>query len=78
MNIPWYVHWYVHNSFTKNRKYVTLIHMKKELIRKIVKNGRGSYYINIPKEIMSELKWRERQKLVVRKVGERLSIEDWK
>ena len=51
--------------------------MEKE-VRKIVKNGRGSYYINIPKEIMQELRWKERQKLTVRKVGKRLIIEDWK
>tara|TARA_B100000745_G_scaffold280192_1_gene212150 strand:+ start:91 stop:435 length:345 start_codon:yes stop_codon:yes gene_type:complete len=30
------------------------------------------YYINIPKEIMKELKWRERQKLVVKKSGKKL------
>lgn len=47
-------------------------------IRKIVKNGRNSYYINIPAEIMRELKWRERQKLVVKKSGEKLIIADWK
>ena len=52
--------------------------MKKETTRKITKNGRNSYYINIPKEIMKEFKWRERQKLVVRKSGSKIIIEDWK
>ena len=70
MNILWYVHWYVHLVYNK--------YMKKENIRKIVKNGRGSYYVNIPIDLMRELSWRERQKLVVRKVGEKLIIEDWK
>ena len=51
--------------------------MNKET-RKIVKNGRGSYYINIPKELLKELKWRERQKLTVRKSGSKLIVEDWK
>jgi len=51
--------------------------MEKE-IRKIVKNGRGSYYINIPKEIMKELRWREKQKLTVRKSGDKVVVEDWK
>jgi len=51
--------------------------MQKE-VRKIVKNGRGSYYINIPKELMRELRWRERQKLTVRKSGGKLVVEDWK
>jgi hypothetical protein len=32
----------------------------KKNIRRIIKNGRGSYYINIPKEIMKELRWKER------------------
>lgn len=47
-------------------------------VRKIVKNGRESYYINIPKEIVRELRWRERQKLTIRRSGEKLVIEDWK
>ena len=51
--------------------------MQKET-RKIIKNGRGSYYINIPKEILKALKWKERQKLTVRMVGKRLVVEDWK
>lgn len=46
-------------------------------IRKIVKNGRNSYYINIPKEIVRELKFKERQKLVITKRGKRISIIDW-
>ena len=46
-------------------------------IRKIVKNGRGSYYINIPKDIFKELRWRERQKLIVEKKGKTLIIRDW-
>ncbi len=50
--------------------------MTKE-IRKIVKNGRNSYYINIPKELMKELRWRERQKLIVRKSGKKIIVEDW-
>lgn len=50
----------------------------KKYIRKVVKNGRNSYYINIPKEIIKELKIRERQKLVVSKRGKGLLIIDWK
>ena len=67
MNIPWYVHWYVH-----------LLKMAKQQIRKIVKNGRNSYYINLPIEIVRELKFRERQKLVIKKRGEKIIVEDWK
>lgn len=46
--------------------------------RKIVKNGRGSYYINIPKETMKGLKWKERQKIVVRRLGKKIILQDWK
>ncbi len=66
MNIPWYVHG-------------SMDYMKKEVhIRKIVKNGRNSYYINIPKELIRELSWRERQKLTIRRSGKRIVVEDWK
>jgi antitoxin component of MazEF toxin-antitoxin module len=51
--------------------------MKKE-IRKIVKNGRGSYYVNIPKEMVKELSWRGKQKITVRRSGSKLIVEDWK
>jgi len=47
-------------------------------VRKIIKNGRGSYYVNIPKELMPELSWKERQKVAVRRYGNCLIIEDWK
>lgn len=47
-------------------------------IRKLTRMGGGaSYGITLPIEFVRELKWRERQKLVVRKVGKRLIIEDW-
>jgi len=47
-------------------------------VRKIIKNGRESYYVNIPKDMMPELGWKERQKVVVRKYGKKIIIEDWK
>jgi len=46
--------------------------------RKIIKNGRGTYYINIPKEIMDSFKLRERQKLTIRRSGKKIIVEDWK
>ncbi len=51
--------------------------MTEKFIRKVVKNGRDSYYINIPKDLAEELKIRERQKLVIEKWGEGLKISDW-
>lgn len=47
-------------------------------IRKIIKNSRGSYYINIPKELVKELKWREKQKLTLKLFGKSIKIDDWK
>jgi len=51
----------------------------KNNIRKIVKNGRESYYVNIPKELIKKFGWKERQKVVVTYKGrKRLEIKDWK
>jgi antitoxin component of MazEF toxin-antitoxin module len=47
-------------------------------IRKITKFGKYSYGITFPKNLVKNLKWRERQKIVVRQKGKKLIIEDWK
>ncbi len=47
-------------------------------IRKLTKVGGSSYAVTIPVEIIKEFGWRERQKLVVKKQGKRIVIEDWK
>lgn len=47
-------------------------------IRKIVKNGRDSYYINVPKDLLRELGWKEKQKVVVKKRGKGIVVGDWK
>jgi len=46
-------------------------------IRKITKVGGTSYAITIPIEMMRELGWRERQRVVVEKKGDRITIKDW-
>jgi len=46
-------------------------------IRKIYKRG-ASYSITIPIESMRELKWREKQRVVVEKKGDTLVIKDFK
>ncbi len=52
---------------------------KEENVRKLVKNGRESYYICVPKEIIKKYGWRERQKLVVKDKGRgKIEISDWK
>ena len=50
---------------------------KDRSIRKI-QQSRGSYYITVPIDLIRELDWRERQKVVVKKRGKGLSIVDWK
>jgi bifunctional DNA-binding transcriptional regulator/antitoxin component of YhaV-PrlF toxin-antitoxin module len=47
-------------------------------IRKLTKVGGKSYAITLPIEIIKEFGWKERQKLVVKKSGKKLIIEDWK
>jgi bifunctional DNA-binding transcriptional regulator/antitoxin component of YhaV-PrlF toxin-antitoxin module len=48
-------------------------------IRKIIKVGGGkSYSIVIPIEMIRSLKWKEKQKVVVKQRGKKITIEDWK
>ena len=48
-----------------------------EPVRKLTKVGGSSYYITIPLDYVREFGWREHQKLVVKKRGKKLIIEDW-
>jgi len=51
--------------------------LHKENIRKI-QHSNGTYYITIPIRIIRNLKWKERQKVVVNKTGkEKITITDW-
>ena len=47
-----------------------------EHIRKITKSG-NSYALTLPINIVRELGWREKQKVVVKKRGEGILIKDW-
>jgi len=48
-------------------------------VRKLSKVGGGrTMVVSIPIEFVRELGWREKQKVVVRKRGKHLIIEDWK
>ena len=47
-------------------------------IRKLLKNSGGSIQVTLPIEFIRELKWRDKQKVVVKKSGSKLIIEDWK
>jgi len=47
-------------------------------IRKLTKLGGKSIAVTIPIEIIRKLKWQERQKVVVKLRGKKITIEDWK
>jgi len=47
-------------------------------IRKVTRVGKRSLAVVIPADIARELGIRERQKLVVRRSGQKIIIEDWK
>jgi hypothetical protein len=47
-------------------------------IRKITRVGKTSLAVTLPVEMTRELKWKEKQKVVVKKVRGGLLIKDWK
>ncbi len=51
--------------------------MSNQEIRKIGKNSQGTYYVSLPKDLVKELKFREKQKVVVSKSGKGILIVDW-
>lgn len=47
--------------------------------RKLTRTGNGkSVSVTLPIEYIRELGWRDKQKVVVKKQGQKLVIEDWK
>ena len=46
--------------------------------RTLLQNSSGSYMISLPRVAVRDLKWRQGQKLVVKKSGNKRVIEDWK
>ncbi|MEE8131442.1 MAG: hypothetical protein V3T98_00055 [Candidatus Paceibacterota bacterium] len=51
--------------------------LSKRNIRKLTRVGGTSLCVTIPKEYLSELSWRERQKVVVSRRGKTITIKDW-
>ncbi len=47
-------------------------------VRKLGKVGKYSYAVTIPGDIIRELGWKERQKLVVSQKRKKIIIQDWK
>lgn len=62
------------NQYLKN---MTTRKLEDKNIRKILKSG-DSFAVTIPIEIMNELKWKEKQKVVVKKIRGGFSVKDWK
>ena len=53
--------------------------LKDKNIRKLTRMGGGrSMGLTLPVEILRELGWRKKQKVVVKRTGKRIVIEDWK
>ncbi len=52
--------------------------LKDRSIRKLQKQANGSTTVSLPVELVRELKWKGKQKVVVKKRGKGLVIEDWK
>ena len=48
-----------------------------KFVRKVTRVGRRSLSIVIPAEIVDELDIKERQKLMLRRSGKKIIIEDW-
>ncbi|MFT7507749.1 MAG: antitoxin component of MazEF toxin-antitoxin module [Acidimicrobiales bacterium] len=46
-------------------------------VRKLLKNSGGSIQMTLPIEIIRKLKWRDGQKVTVKKRGKGILIEDW-
>lgn len=47
-------------------------------IRKITKVGKQSLAVTLPIDLVRLLKWKEKQKVVVKKQGNKLVISDWR
>jgi len=63
-------------------RYILMYMARRKLaernIRKLTRMGGGrSMGLTIPIEMIHDLQWREKQKVVVKKVGKRIIIEDW-
>jgi len=52
--------------------------MKNKNTRKLIKVGGKSLSVTIPRELVDKLKWKEKQKVTVKKVRGGVLIKDWK
>ena len=64
-----YVSKFIYNNMRK---------IQEQNVRKLTKVGRQSIAVTIPIEIVRELKWKTKQKVVVERVRGGIVIKDWK
>ena len=46
-------------------------------VRKLQKQSNGSTTVALPVDLLGELKWKDKQKVIVKKRGEGILIETW-
>ena len=68
---------YLNTDFNQYDKNMTTRKLADKNIRKILRNG-DSFAVTIPIEIMNELKWKKKQKVVVKKIRGGFSVNDWR
>ncbi|MEK9181283.1 MAG: AbrB/MazE/SpoVT family DNA-binding domain-containing protein [Patescibacteria group bacterium] len=51
---------------------------KEKNVRKIFRQGKTSLAVTLPVELVAELKWKEKQRVLVKRKGSKLIISDWK
>jgi hypothetical protein len=47
-------------------------------VRSLIKNGSGGIGVTLPIDEIRKLHWKSRQKVVIKRSGKKLIIEDWK
>lgn len=52
--------------------------IKNQNVRKITKVGGKSLAVTLPRKLVTELGWKEKQKVTVKRVHGGLLIKDWK
>lgn len=52
--------------------------LKNKNVRKITKVGGKSLAVTLPKEMVAQLGWKEKQKVIVKKVRGGVLVKDWK
>ncbi|HEX7586480.1 MAG TPA: AbrB/MazE/SpoVT family DNA-binding domain-containing protein [Patescibacteria group bacterium] len=66
------------DRFAILRNYKFMKKYTKDNVHKITRTGKGSHYVVIPKEMMKELNWKDKQKVKIKVSRKRIIISDWK